>query len=116
MAGMPERANVFVYRSPVFTTLEGFEGEALTKYKAQGSPLQSGYLLGEKHLNGMAASLDVKYGEGHVILHGYRPQWRGQPYGTFKILFNSILYGGELARSQQLGSDFWKAPVVVKQK
>lgn len=110
MAGVPDRANVFVYRSPVFTTLEGFEGEALTKYKAQGSPLQSGYLLGEKHLNGLAASLDVKYGEGHVILHGYRPQWRGQPYGTFKMLFNSILYGGELSRSQKASSEFWKAP------
>lgn len=110
MAGMPDRANVFVYRSPVFTTLEGFEGEALTKHKAKGSPLMSGYLLGEKHLNNMAASLDVKYGEGHVILHGYRPQWRGQPYGTFRILFNSLLYGGELTRSRKAQSDFWKAP------
>ncbi len=115
MAGMQDRANVFVYRSPVFTTLEGFEGQALTKYKMQGSPLLSGYLLGEKHLNGFAASLDVKYGEGHVILHGYRPQWRGQPYGTFKILFNSLLYGGELSKSVVSDSTFWKAPVPVKQ-
>ncbi|GAB1446205.1 M14 family metallopeptidase [Flammeovirgaceae bacterium] len=116
MAGVDVRANVFVGDSPVFTTLDGFEGQALAKYKSQGSPLMSGYLLGEKYLNGYAASLDVKYGEGHVILHGYRPQWRGQPYGTFKILFNSLYYGGELARSQQANSDFWKAPVVTKEK
>ena len=112
MAGLGDRANVFVDDSPVFTTLEGFEGEALAKFKDKGSPLMSGYLLGEKHLNGFAAALDVKYGKGHVILHGYRPQWRGQPYGTFKILFNSLYYGGELARAQQPSDDFWKAPTV----
>jgi len=116
MAGLDDRANVFVDDSPVFTTLEGFEGQALAKFKSQGSPLMSGYLLGEKYLNGFAAALDVKYGEGHVILHGYRPQWRGQPYGTYKILFNSLYYGGELARSQKLSDDFWKAPVVLKEK
>ena len=32
MAGMPQRANVFVDDSPVFTTLDGFEGSALAKY------------------------------------------------------------------------------------
>ncbi len=116
MAGLDDRANVFVDDSPVFTTLEGFEGQALAKFKSQGSPLMSGYLLGEKHLNGFAAALDVKYGEGHVILHGYRPQWRGQPYGTYKILFNSLYYGGELARSQKISDAFWKAPVVLKEK
>ncbi len=116
MAGLADRANVFVDDSPVFTTLEGFEGQALAKYKTQGSPLMSGYLLGEKYLNGYAAALDVKYGEGHVILHGYRPQWRGQPYGTFKILFNSLYYGGDLSKAQQPSKDFWKAPEVTKEK
>ena len=32
MAGMPPRANVFIGRSPVFTTKEGFEGSALAKF------------------------------------------------------------------------------------
>lgn len=113
MAGMDDRANVFVDDSPVFTTLEGFEGQALAKFKSHGSPLLSGYLLGEKYLNGYAAALDVKYGNGHVILHGYRPQWRGQPYGTYKIVFNSLLYGGELSRSSVGLADFWKTPAPV---
>lgn len=110
MAGMPRRAKVFVDRSPVFTTEEGFEGTALAKYAAHGSPLLSGYLLGEEHLQGMAAALDVVHGSGHVILIGFRPQWRGQPFGTFRVVFNAALYGGELA-SVRGDSTFWSRPV-----
>ena len=36
------------------------------------------------------ASVDVSYGEGHVLLFGISVQRRGQPHGTFKILFNAI--------------------------
>ena len=110
MAGMPARAKVFVDRSPVFTTLEGFQGRAMAKYQTSGSPLLSGYLLGEKHLNGMAAALDVKHGSGHVVLLGFRPQWRGQPFGTFRVVFNSALFGRAVASPTASDSTFWKAP------
>ncbi len=112
MAGMSERARVFVEDSPVFTTLEGFEGVALAKYQAEGSPRLSGYLLGEKHLQKYAAALDVHHGKGHVILLGFRPQWRGQPFGTFRVVFNAVLFGGELAAKQWGTAGFWSAPPV----
>ena len=60
MAGMPEKAAVFVDGSPVFETLEGFTGRVLAKYQETGSPLLSGYLIGEKYLYGKAAALDVQ--------------------------------------------------------
>jgi hypothetical protein len=110
MAGMPERASVYVGYSPVFSTLDGFEGTALAKYQEAGSPLLSGYLLGEEHLQGHAAALDVKHGDGHVILLGFRPQWRGQPFGTFKVLFNALLYGGGVANTGYTNTEFWSAP------
>ncbi len=110
MAGMPEKGMIFFDRSPVFTTMEGFEGSALMKYKKSGSPLLSGYLLGEEHLQGYAAGLDVNYGSGRVILLGFRPQWRGQPFGTFKVLFNSILFAEGLAKSSVASGDFWTTP------
>jgi hypothetical protein len=93
MAGMPERAKVFVDDSPVFATKEGFEGATLAKYASAGSPRLSGYLLGEKYLHNNAAALDVKHGRGHVVLIGFRPQWRGQPFGTFRVVFNAALFG-----------------------
>jgi hypothetical protein len=92
MAGMPEKAAVFVDGSPVFETLDGFKGTVLAKYQDAGSPLLSGYLIGEKYLQGKAAALDVQLDAGHVILLGFRPEWRGQPFGTFKVLFNAALY------------------------
>jgi hypothetical protein len=97
MAGMPERARIFFDRSPVFRLEEDLDGSALAVYPREGTPLVSGYLLGEEHLQGLAAAVDVRHGEGRVVLLGFRPQWRGQPFGTFPILFNSLLFHGELA-------------------
>ena len=93
MAGMPDKAAVFFDSGPVFETLAGFKGVVLAGYDQTGSPLLSGFLLGEKHLQGKAAALDVEYGEGHIVLLGFRPQWRGQPFGTFRVIFNAILMG-----------------------
>ncbi len=36
-------------------------------------------------------------GAGHAIFIGFRPQWRGQPPGTFRVIFNSTLYSRDLA-------------------
>ena len=91
MAGMPQTAAVFADSSPVFETLDGFTGHVLAHYQDAGSPLLSGYLIGEEHLNGKAAALDVDVDAGHVVLIGFRPEWRDQPFGTFRVLFNAAI-------------------------
>jgi hypothetical protein len=110
MSGMPENAAIFFDRSPVFTTGEGFEGSVLASYPTEGSPLMSGYLLGETHLQGQAAAVDVRHGDGHVLLIGFRPQWRGQPWSTFRVLFNSALFHGPVAREATGTTGFWTKP------
>jgi hypothetical protein len=110
MAGMPDHARVFADGSPVFTTLDGFEGAVLAKYQKEGSPRVSGYLLGEKYVQGYAAAVDVKHGRGHAILIGFRPQWRGQPFGTFRVIFNATMYARELADHARGATGFWSAP------
>ncbi|MGC9329198.1 MAG: M14 family metallopeptidase, partial [Candidatus Hinthialibacter sp.] len=56
--------------------------------------LMSGWILGEEHLQDQAALASVSYGGGEVVLYGFRVQHRGQPHGTFRLLFNGLLFGG----------------------
>jgi len=91
MAGMPKDADIFVFGGPAFEPAAGFDGAVLASYPADGSPLRSGYLLGEQYLQGKAAAVDVRLGDGHVVLLGFRPQWRGQTFGSFRVLFNALL-------------------------
>ncbi|MDE3155636.1 MAG: hypothetical protein KGN76_11070 [Acidobacteriota bacterium] len=109
MAGMPVTGKIFAEYSPVFTPQAGFEGSVLAKYQTAGSPLMSGYLLGEDHLDGQAAAVDVRLGAGHVILLGFRPQWRDQSFGTFRVLFNAVLFSGDVAAKAAGTPGFWKA-------
>jgi hypothetical protein len=111
MAGMPSRADVFVSGSPVFTTLDGFQGSVLAKYQREGSPLRSGFLRGEKYMHGYAAALDVKLDRGHVVLIAFQPQWRGQPTGTFRVVFNSAFFAGDVAARAAGAAGFWTPPV-----
>lgn len=53
--------------------------------------LMSGWALGEKeYLGNNAAMMNVQYGQGNVVLYGFRPQFRGQPRGTYKLIFNPL--------------------------
>jgi uncharacterized membrane protein len=110
MSGMSERSKVMIGGSPVFTVDDDFEGRTLAKYAEDGSPLLSGYFLGEEHVQGYAAALEVKHGQGRVVLLGMRPQWRGQPFGTYKVLFNAALYSGAVAAEAPDSESFWEAP------
>lgn len=66
------------------------KAEIIVKF-AEKDLLMSGWAQGEdKHLKGKAAMIDVQHGEGNVVLFSFRPQFRGQPRGTYKLIFNSI--------------------------
>lgn len=110
MSGMPGLADVMVSNSPVLETTDGFEGAVIAKFTA--TPLRSGYLGGAKYIQGRAAALDVKHGQGHVVLFGFAPQWRGQPTGSFRMVFNSLFFGSEVSAAAK-GTPGFFTPATV---
>jgi len=91
--GMDREAALWFEGSPAFQ-LDSV-GTAVISYRDE--PLLSGWLLGGEKLLGKAALADLPLGRGRVILFGFRPQYRGQSYATFKILFNALLYASSKA-------------------
>jgi hypothetical protein len=57
---------------------------------AKSNVLQSGWLVGEERIKGKAALVEVKINRGKIYLFGFRPQHRGQTWGTFQLIFNTI--------------------------
>jgi len=94
--GMPEEAPAMFIDSPAFRLNPAFDGgrapEVIAKYPG-GSLLMSGYLKGEQHLQNAVSAAEVPLGKGRVILLGFGVEQRGQPHGTFKLLFNALYYG-----------------------
>ncbi|HKR08468.1 MAG TPA: peptidase, partial [Gemmatimonadaceae bacterium] len=60
------------------------------------APLRSGWAWGQRYLNGVTEVLQAPVGKGMLVLYGPDPYFRSQPHGTFKLLFNGILYRNTL--------------------
>ncbi len=86
--GMPSLAAVMFYDSPAFDIRSG---RVVAKYPLR-NPLFSGMLVGPEKLYNRTALANVPLGEGEVVLFGFRPNFRAQARGTYKLLFNA-LYG-----------------------
>jgi hypothetical protein len=55
--------------------------------------LASGWVSGEMSVLSRPIAVEAAHGRGRVILFGFRPQFRGQSFGTFKLLLNAVYLG-----------------------
>ncbi len=90
--GMNEQTNAYFINSAAFEATDGDRVRVVASY-AKVKLLRSGWLLGEKYIAGKIALAEVKLGKGRVVLFGFRPQHRGQTWGTFPFVFNAISGG-----------------------
>ncbi len=60
---------------------------------AKDNLLRSGWLLGEDKLRGKIAMAEVPFGNGRVVLFGFRPLHRAQAWATMPFVWNAITGG-----------------------
>ncbi|HMF55680.1 MAG TPA: hypothetical protein VK619_04920, partial [Pyrinomonadaceae bacterium] len=90
--GMPQSADIYFINSLAFEVTDAQRVRVIASY-AEDNVLRSGWLLGERRIAGKAALAEVTMGRGRVVLFAFRPQHRGQTWGTFPFIFNAIMAG-----------------------
>ncbi len=92
--GMPARAAAFVSGVVALgTRLPSAAGPGRRVVARYGPEkiLLSGWILGDKLIEGKPAVVEVNMGRGNIVLCGFGVQNRAQAWGTFKLLFNGLL-------------------------
>ena len=96
--GMPNEAAIFVDDAIAYQTTPpspGVRRSALATYPAAKEDiLLSGWATGLDRLERRDAAVAFTLGKGKVVMFGFRVQNRAQTEGTFKMLFNAILWAG----------------------
>jgi hypothetical protein len=87
--GMNDRVSAYFVNSAAYEISPGARVRVIGSYAAKEA-LLSGWMLGEKHLNGKAALVETNYGKGSIVMFAFRPQHRGQTWGTFPLVFNAL--------------------------
>ena len=87
--GLAQEVDAYFINSSAFEATDAKRVRVVARY-AKEKLLRSGWLLGEKHINGRIALAEVKIKDGRVVLFGFRTQHRGQSWATFPFLFNAI--------------------------
>ena len=89
--GLPEDTAAYFINSAAYDLgqTNSLSVRSVAKY-ADHDALLSGWMLGEKYLDGKTALAEADYGKGRIDLFAFRPQHRGQTWGTFQFIFNAL--------------------------
>ena len=86
--GLSRNVDAYFINSSAFETGDS-NVRVIARY-AKENVLRSGWLLGEDKLRGQIALAEVKLGSGRVVVFGFRPQHRGQTWGTLPFIWNAL--------------------------
>ncbi|MCU1290387.1 MAG: putative carboxypeptidase [Acidobacteria bacterium] len=87
--GATEETAAYFINSSAFEIGDNSKIKSIATYAGKDA-LLSGWILGEKYLNGKTALAETAFGRGKIILFAFRPQHRGQTYATFPFIFNAL--------------------------
>ncbi len=87
LVGVPDSLAVMFHEGPVFAV----EPPAVALGRYPADPLRSGFARDDAGIRGLAVAVEAPVGRGKVVLFGFRPQFRGQTHGSFRLLFNAVL-------------------------
>jgi hypothetical protein len=92
--GLRPVTDFYYDNAPAFRLLPGAEARGVKRiaWIDGPTPLRSGWAWGQKYLSGVTEVLQVPVGKGMLVLYGPDPYFRSQPHGTFKLLFNGLIY------------------------
>ena len=86
---LPATLPAYFINSAAFEAAADANVRVIARYAKQ-NVLLSGWLLGEDKLRGRIALAEVGVGKGRVVLFGFRPQHRGQTWGTLPLIWNAL--------------------------
>jgi hypothetical protein len=87
--GFGQTVAAYFINSSAFEITDTDEVKSIASY-AKKDALLSGWLLGEKYLQGKTALAEADYGKGKIVMFAFRPQHRGQTWATFPFIFNAL--------------------------
>jgi hypothetical protein len=86
----------------------GQNADVRTVFRFASEPTElliSGGLTGARELVGSPALVDVRLGQGHVVMFSFNPFWRGGTLGSYALVFNALLHHGNLHVGQAVADD-----------
>ena len=90
---MSKEVNAYFINSSAFEASDNDRVHIIARYAKDGV-LRSGWLRGEDKLKDRIALAEIGMGKGRVVLFAFRPQHRGQTWGTLPFIWNAINLAG----------------------
>ncbi|MFN2512058.1 MAG: M14 family metallopeptidase [Pyrinomonadaceae bacterium] len=86
--GLARNVDAYFINSLAFEATD--PGVRIIARYAKDNLLRSGWLLGEDKLRGQIALAEAPLGKGRIVLFAFRPQHRGQTWGTLPFIWNAL--------------------------